>query len=83
MAAQYALDMNRMTTGFIMTGLSKACLNKKSHIFGQTYFFNLIGYHQLCKNNDQMQLLFIIDEIVVLIVRASPATNISVDNEQY
>ena len=69
-----------MTTGFIMTGLSKACLNKKSHPFGQTYFFNLIGYHQLCKNNDQMQLLFIIDEIVVLIVRAYPATNISVDN---
>ena len=73
--------MNRMTTGFIMTGLSKACLNKKSHIFGQTYFFNLIGYHQLCKNNDQMQLLFIIDEIVV--ARAYTAANISVDNEQY
>ena len=63
-----------------MTGLSKAHLNKKSHIFGQTYFFSLIGHHQLCKNNDQMQLLFIIDEIVL---RAYPATNISVDNEQY
>ena len=68
-----------MTTGFKMTGLSKACLNKKSHIFGQTYFFNLIGYHQLCKNNDQMQLLFIIDEIVVF----GTAANISVENEQY